>query len=194
MPDIIERIVKAGQFFAALKAIFGFFITGAALAGTLAAGASYIGLATQRDIDELRRAIQLLSRPADILFYHGTPITANGFCYVGEPCTFLMTAQRTPGAEDCDVIKNSTEYTILSFADFTRWRGQVTGGQYNENLTLEPERREHIVQIPASLPPGKARVEIIKHYENCPWQVDGEPAVVQISPSFEVEFRKRFSR
>ena len=141
--------------------------------------------AIQADLRELSGRVVVLARPEQIVHYRDLPQALNGSCAPGGECVTVIFAERDLRALDCQVVPRRTQFLLTQGARTYA----VPAVQRNNAINLGPSPRalEPAFVMPRSVSPGKVSAIIESHYENCLWQDDGEPPVVERSPVFQIE-------
>lgn len=141
--------------------------------------------ATQAQIGEMRRLVDIALRPDEIVHYRDLPRAAERECEAGEACAIVIFAERDPLAVDCRIIPGRTELRIT--AEGREYVARSLPNRMATNLAPRPQALEPTFALPVSLPPGPATALIRSYYTNCQWQRDGVPPAVQDSPFFTLE-------
>ena len=156
------------------------------------------GLATREDFQQLEstlsqaatsfatlsRQIIVLSRPDNVVLYREPPKPVLGNCTAGETCRISIFAERTQRALECRVLGEKTELLILR--DGREYVASPVIERPATNLQGQPRALEPQFTLPRGVPAGPSTAIIRSHYTDCTWQLDGDPPVIQDSPTFDL--------
>lgn len=135
------------------------------------------------------RTVAVLAQPEDIAIYRDLPRpVGGGYCVPGEHCTLLIYAVRDPRAVACRVIPGRAELVITHGQ--IEYRQRIQRRTDPTNLGTVAQGLEPAFMIPLSLA-GVEQVSatIVSYYDNCPWQIDGQPPAIGYSPEFTIPLR-----
>lgn len=138
-------------------------------------------------VDQQARTVAVLAQPEDIAIYRDLPRPVGGeHCVPGEICTLLIYVVRDPRAVDCRV----TGAELVMTARGVEYRQPIIRTGTPNNVGITAQGIEPSFNLPLSLR-GLSEVpaQIVTRYIDCPWQVDGMPPAIGVSPEFTLHLR-----
>ena len=142
--------------------------------------------AVKADVSELRREVLLARVPQSVAVYNAAATRVQGGrCVPGEECVIVARVRRADGAETCTLKR--AEIVAVSEADGQERVMHLTGERRRQNIGLEYRTLELLTVAPNTVPPGPAYIVVTTFYD-CPWQLNGEPPALGVSPPIPLVF------
>lgn len=138
-------------------------------------------------VDQQARTVAVLAQPEDIAIYRDLPRPVGGeSCIPGEVCTLLVYAVRDPRAIDCRV----SGVELVMTARGIEYRQPIIRSGPPTNIGTVAQGLEPSFNLPLSLRGlSEVTAQIVTRYTSCPWQVDGMPPAIGVSPEFTLHLR-----
>lgn len=145
----------------------------------------------QQDGAKTRADIQALRSPSDV--FEISPYLSkavHGYCTVPGDCEIELWVRRVPGAEECQIVPDLTEYTITTRSTGVQRRVTRLNNDAAQSIGLDWEPILITLKLPVNIPVEPSIFVVVNYFIDCNEANSGIP-VRDESTAIEIELRRQ---